>query len=51
MEANSAETRQKRMECIEILIKEKKADVNFMTPKLRMTPLHWAAYQGDADMV
>lgn len=22
-----------------------------MTPKLRMTPLHWAAYQGDATMV
>ena len=50
MQTNSAETRQKRMECIEILIKAK-AEINFMTPKLRMTPLHWAAYQGDADMV
>ena len=38
------------MECIRILIAAK-AEINFMTPKLRMTPLHWAAYQGDADMV
>ena len=27
------------------------ANINYMTPKLRMTPLHWAAYQGDAAMV
>ena len=38
------------METIKILI-DNKAEINFMTPKLRMTPLHWAAYQGDADMV
>ena len=38
------------METIQILITAG-AEINFMTPKLRMTPLHWAAYQGDADMV
>ena len=27
------------------------ANINYMTPKLRMTPLHWAAYQGDSEMV
>ena len=30
---------------------ENGADVNFMTEKLNMTPLHWAAYQSDEQMV
>ena len=50
VESNTPETRQKRMECVKILI-EKGANVNYRTPKLQMTPLHWAAYQGDAEMV
>ncbi len=41
---------QKRMECVRILL-EMNANVNFRTPKLGMTPLHWASYQGDAMMV
>lgn len=36
--------------CVKILL-QRSADVNFRTPKLGMTPLHWAAYQGDSDMV
>ena len=40
----------KRLECAKILI-NRGADINFMTPKLRMTPLHWASYQNDGDMV
>ena len=40
----------KRQKCVQILIKEG-ADVNFATPKINMTPLHWAAYQNDNLMV
>ncbi len=40
----------KRMECVRILL-EMNANVNYSTPKLGMTPLHWASYQGDAMMV
>ena len=47
---NSPEIKQKRIECVNILLKVG-ADINYHTPKLRMTALHWAAYQGDADMV
>ena len=48
--ANRPMTKQKRIECVNILINAG-ADVNFMTPKLGMTPLHWAAYQGDSEMI
>ena len=34
-----------------MILVERGADINFMTPKLRMTPLHWASYQNDEDMV
>ena len=27
------------------------ANINYVTPKLRMTPLHWAAYHGDPLLV
>ena len=42
--------RQKRIEIVKFLL-DKGANVNFRTPKLQMTPLHWAAYQGDAELV
>lgn len=47
---SSPEVKRKRIECAKILLKAE-ADVNYKTPKLRMTPLHWAAYQGDSEMV
>ena len=47
---STAETKKKRLECATILIQHG-ADINFMTPKLRMTPLHWAAYHNDEKMV
>ena len=43
-------TKQKRLECATILI-ERGADINFMSPKLRMTPLHWASFQDDKKLV
>ena len=43
-------TNKKRLECIEILIKEG-ADINFATKKLNMTALHWAAYQSQLAIV
>ena len=48
--ASSPEVKKKRIECAKILLKAG-ANVNYLTPKLRMTPLHWAAYQGDSEMV
>ena len=42
--------KQKRMETIQLLINHG-AEVNYQTPKLKMTPLHWAAYSGEADIV
>ena len=47
---NSPDVKLKRIECVKILLAAG-ANINFMTPKLRMTPLHWAAYQGDEAMV
>lgn len=44
------ETQTKRMECAKILI-DNGAQVNFTTSKIYMTPLHWAAYQSDEQMV
>ena len=44
------EIKEKRLACVRILL-QRTADVNFKTPILGMTPLHWAAYQGDAEMV
>ena len=46
IDSKSPEVMKKRRETVEILIK-RKADVNHISPKLRMTPLHWAAYHGD----
>ena len=40
----------KRRECVEILLK-RGANVNHVTYKLQMTPLHWAAYQADPMLV
>ena len=48
--ASSPDTRMKRKLCVEALIK-RGADINYITPKLNMTPLHWAAFQGDAELV
>ena len=48
-QAFSPDTKMKRLECIEILL-NRGANVNFTTPLLGMTPLHWAAYQGDSDI-
>ena len=47
---NSPEVKEKRMQCVKILLAAG-ANINFMTKKLWMTALHWAAYQGDAEMV
>ena len=38
------------MMCVKTLVLNN-ANVNFKTPKLGMTRLHWAAYQGDGMMV
>ena len=43
---NKAQIRDSRLTCAKLLI-EVGADVNFVTQKLEMTPLHWAAYWGD----
>ena len=48
--SRTPETQKKRLACARILIKEG-ADVNFTTPKIGMTPMHWAAYQSDNEMV
>lgn len=40
----------KRRETVEILLAHG-ADINYVTPKLRMTALHWAAYHGDPLLV
>ena len=50
VESNSPETREKRIECVKILLK-RGANINYRSPKLQMTALHWAAYQGDSEMV
>ena len=47
--SNSPEIKEKRLACAKILI-ENGADIDFTSPKLRMTALHWAAFQGDADL-
>ena len=39
-----------RLICARVLIEEG-ADVNFTTKRLKMTPLHWAAYHGDPKLV
>ena len=49
LKSNSLETKEKRLECAKILINHG-ANINFKSPKLRMTALHWAAFQGDADL-
>ena len=40
----------KRLQCVHILLSQG-ANINFKTEKLKMTCLHWAAYQGDARLV
>ena len=46
IDSKSPEVMKKRRETVEILLK-KGADVNHVSPVLRMTPLHWAAFHGD----
>lgn len=46
----SDETKKKRLECVKSLL-HAGAYVNFATAKIKMTPLHWAAYQSDEEMV
>ena len=48
--SNAPDTREKRMECVKTLLR-RGANINYVTPKLNMTPLHWAAYSGDADLI
>ena len=47
---SNPETQEKRMTIAKILL-QRNADVNWRSPLLNMTPLHWLAYQGDAEMV
>jgi len=47
---HTPQTIRKRLQTVKILL-GRGADVNFMTPKLKMTPLHWAAYQGDTELL
>ena len=47
--SNSPDTKMKRWKCAQVLLKNN-ADINFTSPKLRMTALHWAAYQGDSEL-
>ena len=39
-----------RLKCVKILV-DNGAKVNFTTKKLKMTPLHWAAFNGDTHVV
>jgi len=45
-----AMTKQKRLETVKIL-KENGADINVQSYKIKMTPLHWAAYNDDHALV
>ena len=42
--------RERRLKIVEILI-QLGANVNYKTDKVEMSPLHWAAYNGDKDVV
>jgi ankyrin repeat protein len=44
------EVKLNRKACIDLLIKEG-ADVNAVTPNLKMTALHWATFNGDRQLV
>jgi ankyrin repeat protein len=48
--AKLLKTKLDRQKCVKILL-ECDADPNFMTKKHKMTPLHWASYHGDPDLV
>lgn len=43
-------TKKKRLETVKIL-KEHGADINVQSNKIKMTPLHWAAYNDDHALV
>ena len=48
--SRTPETKRKRWECAQILIKAG-ANVNYKIPLISMTPLHWAAYNDDSKIV
>ena len=48
--ANSEGTFRNRLACAEILI-QNKADINCQGDGIFMTPLHWAAYHNDVDVL
>ena len=39
-----------RLECVKILV-DQGSDVNFISKSEKMTPLHWAAYHKDLEVV
>ena len=46
---NQPTTLKQKRECVQILI-QASANVNFQTPMLLLTPLHWAAHQGNSEI-
>ena len=48
--ANSQSIKQKRLQITKMLV-EKGADLNFTREVVELTPLHWAAYNNDAELV
>lgn len=50
MAASSRATREKRLEVVKILL-EHGADINIKSGIVEMTPLHWAAYNKDPNVV
>ena len=47
--AKADSTRENRLKCVRLLL-AKGAEPNFVAQKVKMTPLHWAAYNDDADV-
>ena len=50
MAASSRSTKEKRLEVVKILL-EHGADINIKSGIVEMTPLHWAAYNKDPNVV
>ena len=46
----TTEIQENRLKCVKILV-DNGDNVNFKTEKLSMTPLHWAAFNGDTHVV